>query len=308
MNCSKYTQWLSAALDGQLTAQQRRELDAHLAICPDCAALFETLRANAQAMRELDCQFPENLHQRIMGSLPAQAAPVKKNNVVHWRRWGSLAACLVLVAAAALTIPFFGTRGGKSAAPEAQMPNAAEAVNETPTGRGDPGQSSPHWSKSDNLEISSSQPEEPKPVSPPAAGEVLKPDFSGSRTIRVAFGQTPAPSARVISSADSLAAYLKGFGTNHFDGDGNPVPIEKLAVLTDDYPAHYFADHCLIAVVIEAGSGSNRYEVADVTADTVVIRAIVPEVGTCDMAAWLILIEMDEMLDDGAILNLDYTF
>ena len=54
---------------------------------------------------------------------------------------------------------------------------------------------------------------------------------------------------------------------------------------------------------MESGSGSIRYEALSVTDGVVTVRAIVPEYGTCDMAAWLIVIELDEMLDDGSTLD-----
>lgn len=344
MNCSKYTQWLSAALDGQLTAQQRRELDAHLAICPDCAALFETLRANAQAMRELDCQFPENLHQRIMGSLPAQAAPVKKNNVVHWRRWGSLAACLVLVAVAALTVT--PDLRGKSA-PESYAPAAQEPAEIPGTAHGystaEQESKTAEYPDTNTSHNGAPDPEAPNstPEAPPAASapgnpivEPVDPDIDieigigehipqvsptpgdtvpgtpvdTASYIRVAYGKTPAPSAVVISSARSLEDYLTGFGTNSFDGEGNPVYNEALLALPSRYDDSYFTGRSLIAVVLEAGSGSIRHEALSFNGSTVTIRVIQPEIGTADMAAWLILIETDEPMDDGAELRINTVF
>ena len=41
-------------------------------------------------------------------------------------------------------------------------------------------------------------------------------------------------------------------------------------------------------------SGSIRHEVTDLTSDYVTIKRIVPEIMTCDMAAWDILIEFDK--------------
>jgi hypothetical protein len=126
--------------------------------------------------------------------------------------------------------------------------------------------------------------------------------------LRVSYGYTPAPSAVVLSSTSSLEQYLQGFGSNRYDSEGNPVPNEALEKLKETYTDDYFADRCLAAVVVESGSGSTRYEVLSVSHDTVHIRTIVPEIGTCDMAAWLIVIELDEMLDDGSTLEVKFNF
>ena len=343
MNCEKYTQWLSAALDGELTAEQRRELDAHLAHCPDCAALFELLSANARAMREMDCEFPEGLHDRIMNDLPAQEVPVKKNNVIRWKRWGTLAACLVLVAAAAFAVP-----GMSRSVMDKHAPSAAEAAEDP---RQAPGAQAPSESLQDSSNESyvseyskvGDEPSDPMSIpsavpsvlpeavpSPAPEGESspgdngfgnltpYQPNLPGisiegtltpaAQYLRMSYGYTPAPSARAISSASSLEQYLRGFRSNRYDSEGNPVPNESLEQLKEAYTDEYFSDRCLVAVVVESGSGSTRYEVLAVSHDTVSIRAIVPEVGTADMAAWLIVIEMDEMLDDGSTLAVNFTF
>ena len=361
MNCDKYIEWLSAALDGELTAEQRRELDAHLDVCPDCAALYETLSANAQAMRELDCELPQGLHDRIMSSLPPQAAPVKKNNVIRWRRWGSLAACLVLVAAIGTVAGLVGLPMGASKAPraaeaeapamETRIPAGSDSTQErvptsefsvrpdNQTSQYSTNGTSPTDPNKEEIPQSTVAPEsvpgtehEPSAAPDPTAtdngfGHGLRPlptDIPGigggqgsglsgilaptSRYIRASYGATPAPSAVVISSAGSLEKYLKGFGSNHFDENGDPIPNEAMEQLKEIYTDDYFADRCLVAVIIESGSGSTRYEVLSVSPEAVTVRSIVPDVGTCDMAAWLIIVELDEMLDDGASLETKFVF
>ena len=41
MDCNQALEYISAALDGELTAEEVAELDAHLADCPECQALAE---------------------------------------------------------------------------------------------------------------------------------------------------------------------------------------------------------------------------------------------------------------------------
>ena len=51
--------------------------------------------------------------------------------------------------------------------------------------------------------------------------------------------------------------------------------------------------HKLLMVLVSEGSGSTRHAVTDVSRDHVVIRRLEAQTGTCDMAAWHILIELD---------------
>lgn len=63
------------------------------------------------------------------------------------------------------------------------------------------------------------------------------------------------------------------------------------------YDAVFFADHSLIVILLEEGSGSVRHEVADIScADgktTITINRILPEESmTDDMAEWHVLVEL----------------
>ncbi len=60
----------------------------------------------------------------------------------------------------------------------------------------------------------------------------------------------------------------------------------------EEYSEEWFADHVLLIVLLEEGSGSVRHEVTCVTENSVTIKRIVPEVGTDDMAEWHVLIEL----------------
>ena len=58
MNCDQALEAISAALDGELSAKERAQLEAHLAHCPSCAALFDELAGQSRLLRQLDCQVP----------------------------------------------------------------------------------------------------------------------------------------------------------------------------------------------------------------------------------------------------------
>lgn len=281
MGCDKYIEWISAALDGELTAEERRELDGHLAACPHCAALFEALGGQSRALRELEGDFPAGLHDRIMANLP----PQKKNKVVHWKRWAGLAACLVLVAAAALAAPSAFRMG--SMAPAAETAYYQESPRENAGGTRD-------GAKSDASLESFVAESEYKLCND--STEIIP--FSLAYNLRVGFGseELDCPSATVVSNADSLNAWL----------DAIPAADPAVDSVGESYPAEYFTGRSLLLVLVREGSGSISHEVLSVTGDTVTVRRIVPEAGTCDMAEWLLVVELDCVLDDGSTLTVEF--
>lgn len=107
MDCENALELLSAALDGELTAQQQAQLDEHLAQCPSCRALQAELAGLHEACAQLDVAAPEGLKEQIMAHLPGQSA---KNGAVYWRRWGAMAAAIALVALMAWQVPRFITQ------------------------------------------------------------------------------------------------------------------------------------------------------------------------------------------------------
>jgi len=45
LTCREIADFLMVYEDGELSAEERREFDAHLAVCPDCVAYLESYRA-----------------------------------------------------------------------------------------------------------------------------------------------------------------------------------------------------------------------------------------------------------------------
>ena len=56
----RYTDQLSAYLDGELDLALRRRLEAHLAACPECSALLADLRAITAAAPHYEGREPSN--------------------------------------------------------------------------------------------------------------------------------------------------------------------------------------------------------------------------------------------------------
>ncbi len=107
------------------------------------------------------------------------------------------------------------------------------------------------------------------------------------------------PVVTVIHSVDELNAYYEANKDKYSleRRTGTIYSDSSIGFLgaCDKYDEEYFEDQILLMVLLEEGSGSIRHKVERVAngADgiTVDITTIVPEIGTCDMAEWHILIE-----------------
>ena len=126
MNCEEYRAMISCAVDGELTEEEQRQLDAHLMACEDCRVYRNALRSLSEAL-QTPVEAPAALRSSVMGSVRAE---MRKKKIRAFRRYGSLAACLVLIASLGL-LP----RMGKAKSAEAPMmlqaaPAAGTVMNE----------------------------------------------------------------------------------------------------------------------------------------------------------------------------------
>ncbi|MBQ1521009.1 MAG: hypothetical protein IIZ56_05980 [Clostridia bacterium] len=104
------------------------------------------------------------------------------------------------------------------------------------------------------------------------------------------------PVVTVVSSKAALDAYFEeNRGLYELSRGEQAGSASGFAGAIKKYDDDWFASHQLVIVLLEESSGSIRHEVESVTAGdspSIVIRRLVPEVGTCDMAEWHILIEL----------------
>lgn len=107
MTCDAMLELMSAALDNELTANEKAQLDRHLAQCDHCRALFDDLSSIHDACADMEVTPPPALREQILQNLPVQDSSVHKGRVVpiHWRRWTAMAASFALVALAAWHLP-----------------------------------------------------------------------------------------------------------------------------------------------------------------------------------------------------------
>lgn len=100
MRCEEALERLSARLDGELTAQEERELEDHLSVCPACRELAEELSALHLSFEDLeDVPAPEDLAGRVMERVRAlerekKVVPLLRRPQV--RAVAGLAACAVV--------------------------------------------------------------------------------------------------------------------------------------------------------------------------------------------------------------------
>lgn len=108
------------------------------------------------------------------------------------------------------------------------------------------------------------------------------------------------PQMQVIRSADQLQSYCRE-NESLYEFDQGTDGAESFLEVCSRYDEAYFEKQCLILVLLQEGSGSIRHKVdrvGTVDDETVIsIQTITPEVGTCDMALWHILIEPEAGLE-----------
>ena len=107
------------------------------------------------------------------------------------------------------------------------------------------------------------------------------------------------PQVKRIRSAEQLQEYCEE-NRSLYQFEQKSDGAESFLEACQRYDEAYFEKQCLILVLLQEGSGSVRHKVDRVgTGDgsTVIsIQTITPEVGTCDMALWHILIEPEPAL------------
>lgn len=70
-DCSWYGEQISAYLDGMLTREEERALQAHLADCPECSALLDELRELSEAVASLQREPPPDFAEKAVARAAA---------------------------------------------------------------------------------------------------------------------------------------------------------------------------------------------------------------------------------------------
>ena len=76
-NCEYYEELIGAALDGEITAEEDKELRAHLESCEACRSFYEAMQAISGTDDALG-DVPENFTANVMAHVHEAAAPAEK--------------------------------------------------------------------------------------------------------------------------------------------------------------------------------------------------------------------------------------
>jgi len=141
-NCEYYEELIGAALDGEITAEEDKELRAHLEGCEACRSFYEAMQAISGTDDVLG-DVPENFTANVMARVHETAAPAekpakKKAGIARLvTRYGALAAAAAVAIWAGVTFSgTFAAKGASSTAREESgiaMYSAAEDSAETET-------------------------------------------------------------------------------------------------------------------------------------------------------------------------------
>ena len=114
-SCSEYRELISRLLDGELNADEQREVQRHIASCPDCAAVYDAFSMLSQAVADAAEEPPARLHETVMADVRREAIR-RRQPPKRVRSFLALAACAALVILAAANLPRSGLKPDRPAA------------------------------------------------------------------------------------------------------------------------------------------------------------------------------------------------
>ena len=124
MDCRQCRQEMDACLDGELSGEERAELEAHLHTCPACAREWETRRQLREMLGYFRGQAPD-FPVEVIRRLHTEEAARRRR---QWVRMGAAAAaCVVLVLGT-----LFGRQQPKETARDVAEPACYAADEERP--------------------------------------------------------------------------------------------------------------------------------------------------------------------------------
>ncbi len=67
INCKNFLEELSDYIDGDLDAELRVSVEAHLGKCPDCWVVYDETRRTIEISQSVDCHpLPPDVHDRLL--------------------------------------------------------------------------------------------------------------------------------------------------------------------------------------------------------------------------------------------------
>ncbi len=130
-DCEKIQEMISAMLDGELSESEEQTVEAHIAECPECAAMYADFAAISAELGETIAEVPATLHSKIMKAVRVSQKP-KKSVLIQLRPYLSTAACLAVIVAAVFAMRGGSAKSDSLAAPAAPQAPAAAVTAEAP--------------------------------------------------------------------------------------------------------------------------------------------------------------------------------
>ncbi len=112
MNHEQLREWVQMEFDGELESGRRADLEAHLAICPDCAAERAALARMGEALRQARLELRPDFRTAVLAALPPAGWEARTP-----RSWAWPAALVVIFGAAAAALLGASGRGAATQGP-----------------------------------------------------------------------------------------------------------------------------------------------------------------------------------------------
>ena len=129
-SCKYFRSLADQYIEGELTAEQMHELEAHLAECEECRREFDELKALKDAIRSTRAELPEGLHERIMSAVKSEPKKKRARKQVFYRGAAISAACFMLCISFVVILSMmpFGKSGSGNDVPDDPLYASTEAV------------------------------------------------------------------------------------------------------------------------------------------------------------------------------------
>ena len=244
-NCERYLEWISARLDGELSGEEERELEEHLAQCPACRAIegrLAALRDSLQSLEEIPA--PEGFAQGVMDRVRAERSRPKVVSLFKRPQFKALAG---LAACAVLCIGLY--RGGlwdRAADGQLKVVSAADEEQEEPRvdislfQAVDPQTGAPESGGPGPQERSGQTDVSPYGAEPEGSAQPPAPDSEVSPDLRSGAGEQELPDGGT-SKGDTVE---KGISEAGAPGNGTPFTLQS-----DPSPACEVAGQTVAAVL-----------------------------------------------------------
>lgn len=125
-NCALMQEMISRMLDEELSAGEQAALAEHLAICPECRALYQAFAAVSGTLRNDLAEPPESLRENVMAEIRRER--IRKRNLRPWRAVLSAAALAALVLGLRYGLPAMTPNKAMTAARQAGDTGAAQKL------------------------------------------------------------------------------------------------------------------------------------------------------------------------------------